>query len=1257
MSVSHKNSFRKWISELYVPCVVCSWTEGVASACWKNGLSLSELLQPFGVLQNASIPIRTVNKSYSLRNYRFSFCSVAECAPLSTDASDAYLERVVRDHGQDGSHFERFKRELFFALRHQRTHMLDHPLAYLIAVTTEDAPNAAHWFEVLQREENMPELFRQGKYDPNISKYYLIIHDRSSPGAAGVDVPALKQQMKRLFGDRSFFLELNSLAGEQLNMAQPDIWSQYFPATVDADKGEGDRGVLGRALAAEDLKSVQSFVEGLAFDGILRDTEKRMLELNQHVAAMRKGFRNQLRMFWRKPKDAQGVKAGGEVVATKESEANGEHVYTYDSIESQVQTLADLAFLVQDYEMALGLYRIVREDYGADKALVHRACAYELMCVCLFLTEGSKKQIQEYSQKCITDLTQRKASRVLSACAIIFGDILKSSNDPAQFKKASEIFLKASVRETTLIASMLLEQAGNCILISGLPPDTIRRLRSFENTSVLKPRDVEGSTTLRKYCFRMVAAGALFKDSGVKSQAISCYKLAKRYYTSERWFRIVSHIDLSIASLLMDSSEKKSHATVKELLYLWADVLLHGKLPSYKQETILKDFLDQLQHLEDVGTGKKPWTFRIPTIVDNSVIVSVQHNASIIPDFPNAHPTDARAVKEWDELRRLSNVRISRSSEKFAYVGEPVFVDVLIRNPLLVTIELSELHLQLQVMKEGGVDLEDHDSVDSVDVVLKPLEERWVRLRFTPDAAGQVTVTSVEYKLFKTGKFTHFFEIKGPLLNDTKDNRVAHARAVDTRLQLDVKKQGAWIGAELKGLPGEVSSGQIVSGELEVINNGVAGCVDGIVMSSCLGGLYISPTPLDALLDEEQDAESADPPLCPLDEDGKVFKLPVDDDFEPGLPVSLGVTFRVPEEAHDLENSFKLLFTYKDGEGRFRSLRYQVPVKVTKAVSHRILTRSSGSCNFLAVTLANHLSQELSVSRVAISTATHVPVDMGKMTSLDVDANGSRTWVYSLRPLGPEESAKCSSFEYSTKDAQEGGQKRLNTHFARSVYGRSKGTKSESSLFRIGEEPDHNAEFTHVVVEWTSGEMYGQLYTFDVQLNPGGKLNTAWKVEEVIHHDFASDGFCTVAACLEITNSGREGVESCSVEFLADGYKRYFISGKVKQQLKNIAPGSQVQARIMLGVYRPGEYCIDPVKVLVSGRSVVVPQLVFKVKVESASQQPVQVEDPDVAPVGEETQANESDDGEISEDLSLDESAEGIDSEDEFLEELEKELQ
>jgi hypothetical protein len=74
-----------------------------------------------------------------------------------------------------------------------------------------------------------------------------------------------------------------------------------------------------------------------------------------------------LKSFWRKPRDEN---------------ARGGLKYRYDKIETQIMMLGDISFIIKDYETALSMYRLVRDDYKADKANLHYMQVVFMITVC-----------------------------------------------------------------------------------------------------------------------------------------------------------------------------------------------------------------------------------------------------------------------------------------------------------------------------------------------------------------------------------------------------------------------------------------------------------------------------------------------------------------------------------------------------------------------------------------------------------------------------------------------------------------------------------------------------------------------------------------------------------------------------------------------------------------------------------------------------------------------------------------------------------
>ena len=168
-------------------------------------------------------------------------------------------------------------------------------------------------------------------------------------------------------------------------------------ATSSVGSAEGGRP-LGHFLSGDDLLAIKKMMDDLVVKGILRELEKRMFALDTQVTATRKGLRNMLKGMWgggrSSKKDSGASSAAAAALFQSQLSAGVEPPRYYaQSIESNIRLLADLAFMVHDYEMALGLYRMVRDDYKGDKAWLHHAGACEMVALSQFMLDGVNAQL------------------------------------------------------------------------------------------------------------------------------------------------------------------------------------------------------------------------------------------------------------------------------------------------------------------------------------------------------------------------------------------------------------------------------------------------------------------------------------------------------------------------------------------------------------------------------------------------------------------------------------------------------------------------------------------------------------------------------------------------------------------------------------------------------------------------------------------------------------------------------------------------
>lgn len=115
------------------------------------------------------------------------------------------------------------------------------------------------------------------------------------------------------------------------------------------------------------------------------------------VTVSRRGLRNQLKTFLFRSKSnaAAETPRGG---ATP-SGAGASNQYGAATTEGQMRQLADLAFVMQDYETAQSTLKLLAGDYKTDKAYKHLAGvqvnSLSLSCACNTLLVGTQAASQQ----------------------------------------------------------------------------------------------------------------------------------------------------------------------------------------------------------------------------------------------------------------------------------------------------------------------------------------------------------------------------------------------------------------------------------------------------------------------------------------------------------------------------------------------------------------------------------------------------------------------------------------------------------------------------------------------------------------------------------------------------------------------------------------------------------------------------------------------------------------------------------------------
>jgi len=993
-------------------CLVLA-TETAEAASARRGCAVAELFQRTeealfadGALR--SVPFRTPSKSFSLRNFRIVFAGTAYLEPqnivsgqeealkavLQAHPPSGDLKDWLRDGPEDESDVERFVADRFeqpwcAAFRtkvaegflFQETEMFGSPLACVMVASTKD-PDMMKSFEELNSPYFLPSGFQQGQYDPNMHKYYVLLHDAADPETAHIDVDSLAEALKQSLPPGSF-----------LNIK-----------LENADN-----------LDENDMERLKSFLFELIRSKILAATENRLIALESRISAQRKGLRNTFRTFWRKSKESGGGTTNFE---SRSGTQTRRVLYLHDSIESQLRLLADLAFMLQDYDLALSTYKMARDDFASDREYLHHGEALQMIAYSYFMKGNHEKDVFDYfrraqssfkdaiiSAKANHDPKARAAqvslaARYLTNCTLNFAEavVALSIQNPQRYLEATECLARASVEETTLCSAVLLEQTGMFLLFQDLSSEGRWAPGSSSRGVASEAKSPRRSNRLRKFGFHMAMAGVLYRNGDQLLHALHCFACVKNLYQGTRWNHIIENVHLTLA----DYASKLSF--IDQAVLLRTEALSIGSMAEEKQLEALEEVRKMLESSQLFHDASQVWNIPIPDLRDGLTAVKLHENASVIPDIDHdvtqpfhlvemegeplmvtVSAKRKRDEESWLELqqylqdvspdanslegsivqqrRRKTGRRDTTSKVQVCYVGESFFVDVALHNPSKAKLYLTDIRLLVEERDESDQPLgksSEHGPSEVLNsCVLDACTTSILRIKVTPRHIGSLQIVGIEWKFLGIPRVVRYFDICGLPLNETQEQRCSDARDEDIRLKKIVKDQAPWLGAELSGVPSPVLSGETVPITLDLINLGKKPCVGPVLMCCNLPVICVG-----ASTTEVEDVV-ADSLSVPIDDGACCFALPVENLSAEGTLVSVPLVLRAPPGSPG-KRTIRILLRYGDALAT-RHLRLEQTIETKKALSAslRCLRHPFSAMQPLILCKLKNLSpRELNVTRV-----------------------------------------------------------------------------------------------------------------------------------------------------------------------------------------------------------------------------------------------------------------------------------------------------
>ena len=689
------------------PCVALVVSKAAQAIALKNGVRFEELLQPFSVVAGADALVRSVSRTYRLQNFALHWYDVTSLSPPSErDITKALLDAVeAGDPAVDtdpvpprkGSPlfspwFDQFRGELNAQMRCQEHEMFEQPVAMIfVAATTDVDPIAT--FDELASAKRLPRAFAKRHYDGAIPRFHVLLDDVGA-GETAPTADAILRRMKSTFlAPNCKLLQINSI-GAPTPGAVPaggaDLWG-----TAEA----GAEHLRGAHLSADDLKAIAAFTADLSVKHVLPTMERRMFQLNSEIEKQKKGFKNALKSWWRKPKaEAAGSASGAASIR-----------YPHDSIEARIRLLADYAcvalrtrssrtlasarvltllrcalaprrrYMLEDYAMAMQFYRMVDADFKADNARLHRGGVLRMLCKCeIKLNEPSASYVDH--AKVAAQLVGRAASHessagtsgamlVLLRAQLLVVDALLAAGGTARtyVRQAADALVAAAEHKPDAFAALLLEQAA--AFYARCTPVARSRKHAFHmvRASLLHFFCLPIFFCLLIYSFvctilslLQVRAGHLYRTSEFNRHAARCHNIAATVYSGGGWHRIEDHVNSALWK------EAKAFEDDGASTGFLRKLLRDGRRSAERQAAYMADYLAttaaESAAAEAPGASERArfkLDLGLPAFDDASLVVELHDNAfaaELAAELPSASPgvtrLDARSIDPTLNLGR-----------------------------------------------------------------------------------------------------------------------------------------------------------------------------------------------------------------------------------------------------------------------------------------------------------------------------------------------------------------------------------------------------------------------------------------------------------------------------------------------------------------------------------------------------------------------------------------------------------------------------
>ncbi|KAK4309286.1 hypothetical protein Pmani_019075 [Petrolisthes manimaculis] len=707
----------------------------------------------------------------------------------------------------------------------------------------------------------------------------------------------------------------------------------------------------GGCLTSSDVDRIRIFVHEFCVRSLIPHTERQIRHLNDVVTnrSRSKSLLSATRRW------LVGNKSPGA--------ATNSVIYSSEATELQTRRLADLCFMFGLYELAYSFYHTAKNDFKSDQAWLYFAGAQEMAALAAFMHNSADYPKRYLHNSLHTYLNVCKVYNFAIRATILSGEVLKHCGE---YGEAAMTFIKLTSEESDLLSALMLEQAAHCFIHAQRPLP-------------------------RKYAFHMTLAGHRYSKAGQRAHSLRSYKQAFQVYASRGWVLAEDHIHFTLGKQAQHLKQLSEGLTAYTQL---VDQKLKHEAPSQQspsqQITYVREFINTFhQYVQQDWEPSMGLPYLPLPMIDSQATRVLLGAAQDKPTSPEWTPASHVSLdsppainKRWFALEKelvtgasgtglktfrpnlqLLTSETPNTQSPVVPSNEPVTLEVLMTNPLAVSLDIADVKLVFTFMSEG----EDGDDSSSAvyhsphaGFTLPAGAQELVRLELLPKLVGKILIQGVQYKLSltpdpSTGAAStssatapvvvegqQGIKVQGPRLNSTTAEKCGAVYAKDNRLDISVLPPLSRLSVTFHGIPQIMSCGEMCSTEAIITNVGPCSVSKLCLAVSDPNHVYMEthstlvPEKSVCVLSDSQSVDSR------INSRVETLTLP-DNELKPGESIRAKLWLHAPlaPGAFEVELLFYYDTSHQTGKNKYRLLRHHESIYVEKSLSLKVTSAVS----------------------------------------------------------------------------------------------------------------------------------------------------------------------------------------------------------------------------------------------------------------------------------------------------------------------------